>query len=329
LENLRGIAIIFVMLSHLSSFEALGRLGELAFFVVGDSTAWFVFISGYIFYYMERDRFSYPGYVLKKAKYVVVPYLFMSVLAILIGLYFSRPALHGLTPGSYVAWSLLTGGSVLVPMWFIPMILIFFMLAPVFNYLAKSRLIYLFAAIGVGLSVFSTRPIDNANPLLSFVHFLGFYLLGLAFAVGAPKIDALQSKSKIVIIVTALVVFVSTAFLFEKPRNEPYGFYDGLGVFNSLQFGKLASLVAVFFIFEMFLNEKNRVLGYVAKISFGLFFIHGFYIAMFIKISDYIAGASPPAKLLFEFFLVLVVSVMTVYVLKRVLQKGSRFAIGC
>jgi peptidoglycan/LPS O-acetylase OafA/YrhL len=329
LQNLRGVAIIFVMLSHLSSFYALGRIGELAYFFVGDSTTWFVFISGYIFYYMESDRFHYPGYVLKKVKYVVVPYLVMSVPAILIGFYLSRPALQGLAPLSYVEWSLLTGGSVIIPMWFIPMILIFFMLAPVFNHLAKSRLIYLLAAIGIGLSLFSTRPIGNANPGLSFVHFVGFYLLGIAFAVGAPNIDALKSKTRMIIIGLALAVFVAAAVLFERPGNESYGFYDGLGVLNLLQFGKLALLIAVFFLFEMFLNEKNTVLSYIAKISFGLFFIHGFYIAVFAKFSGYTNAVNPPVRLLVEIFAVVIVSVVTVFVLKRVLQRGSRFVIGC
>lgn len=115
LENFRGVAIIFVMLSHISSFQSMGAASNYLFFFLGDATAWFVFISGYLFYYLEVNKFKYFDYMQKKLKYVILPYLILSIPAILVGLYFLRNILYDLTPLNYTFWSLLTGGMVVGP----------------------------------------------------------------------------------------------------------------------------------------------------------------------------------------------------------------------
>ena len=121
-ENFRGIAIFFVMLSHLSSFSSLGPAGKYLLFTFVDATTWFVFISGYLFSHIEKNiNFKYIDYIYKKFKFVIIPYLILSIPAILVGLYFQRHTLLELNVAEYILWSLSVGGSVVGPMWFIPM----------------------------------------------------------------------------------------------------------------------------------------------------------------------------------------------------------------
>ena len=133
LENFRGIAIFFVMFSHIISIQSMGRLGGYLYYFVGDATTWFVFISGYLFYYLEVNNFKYADYLWKKLKYVILPYLILSIPVIFFWISISQNLLYGLTPLKFMLWSLLAGGIAVGPMWFIPMIALFFIFTPVFR----------------------------------------------------------------------------------------------------------------------------------------------------------------------------------------------------
>ena len=329
LENFRGVAIIFVMLSHIMSIQNMGKVGDVFYYLVGDATAWFIFISGYLFYYLEINKFNYFDYLKKKVKFVVLPYLILSFPAILFWIYSSQHVIYGLTAIKYFFWSLIAGGIAVGPMWFIPMIVIFFLLTPVFNILSKTKFIYIFVAVSLGFSLFSSRSIYNANALLSFMHFLGFYLLGMVAAKDAAALEALKTSTKVTLIFIAIFVFIIFGLLFPGIDNIPSSFFSGLGFLNYILVGKLALLVAIFLIFERFFERQNKVLGYFAKISFGLFFIHGFMGAVFQRVSRDIHYASPMLKLLCEVGVIVFVSVAVVYVLKKFLGKWSRYVIGC
>lgn len=162
---MRELAIIFVMLSHLNTWTSLGPLGKYLHFLFVDATSWFVFLSGYLFVRIEGTRFSYPAYMAKKAKFVILPYLILSTPVMLLGLYLGQNKLIGISAGAFAAWSLLVGGYVVAPMWFIPMIAIFFLLSPVFLRIARSPL-YSLWALSVSYSRCSRRA--RAHSIRSF-----------------------------------------------------------------------------------------------------------------------------------------------------------------
>lgn len=331
LENLRGLAILFVILSHITSFELLGKPGEYLAFFFSDATTWFVFIAGYLFNYIEQKKFDYRDYLGKKARFVILPYLILSILAIAAGLTFERHLVLGLTTENYVLWSLMVGGAVIVPMWFIPMIALFFLLSPLFNRLGKNRLQYPAVVIGLIASLYTARPIENLNPFLEFVHFAGFYLLGIVFSANHARIEALKERhSTTPVIVGALLLFgVSSIICLSGEYSEAPDFMEGLGKFNNIQFGKLVLLVAVFFLFDRFLNMPNRFFGWMANISFGLFFMQGFFMALFQKLAQKIWSSEPLVMLGAELTLVLGGSMVAVTVIKYILGKRSRYVIGC
>lgn len=330
IENFRGIAILFVMLSHLTSIGELPLIGKYFHFLLEDASAWFVFIAGYLFFSLEQQRFRYQDYLLKKAKFVVFPYFLLSILAIIIGFYVARDQLLQLSPVSYVFWSLLVGGSVIGPMWFMPMMFLFFLFSPVFIRLGKSKFVYLAACGGLALSFFSARSIDNLNPFFSFLHFLGFYLLGLAMSSATRSIQQIQSSKRVYLVTLfGIVLFFCAGYIFFQFSYESVGFIDDFGKLNYVQLGKFGLLVSMFFALEKFMCKHNRLFGYLAEISFGLFFIHGFYMLAFYKLTQLVSMPSVAGKVFVEFFIVIGGAMVTVWLIKFLIRKKSRYVIGC
>jgi hypothetical protein len=318
------------MLSHVGSLYQLPGVGQFASFVVVNATAWFVFIAGYLFHYIEHKRFEFFGYLLKKARYVILPYLMLSVPAIGAGLYLGRDELFGLSPLSYSLWSLVVGGSVIGPMWFIPMITLFFILSWLFYRLAKTSFIYPLTIAALVASLFSSRPIGDLNPVLSFIHFLGFYLLGICAALRSNVTDRInKGYGGWLLVFAGLLIFIAAAWLQGDDLVYSTGFEDGWGRFNLVRLGKLSLLVSVFFVFELCLKTRNKILGYLAEISFGLFFIHGFFMFVFAKLSEYAELRNLFGIFLFEFFFTVLGSMLAVFLIKSVLGKKSRYVIGC
>jgi hypothetical protein len=318
------------MLSHLSSLQQAGDVGSYLGFLLVDATSWFVFISGYLFYYIEQRRFDYRDYLVKKVKFVILPYLILSIPALLGGFYVSREQMVDLSPPMYVAWSVAVGGSVVAPMWFIPMIVIFFLVSPVFHAIAKTKLVYMLAFVGLLVSLFSCRPVSSLNPLLTFVHFLGFYALGMAAARASWLVEILRAGHwGHLLMVLGIFGFVLAIYLYDPKAVEPLGFADGWGKLNLQQLGKLSLLVTVFLFFDRYLNRKQLMFGYLAKISFGLFFLHGFFALFFSRIAQRVGFVNVFAAVMCEVIIVIGAAVITVIVAKFLLKSKSRYVVGC
>ena len=77
IDNLRGLAILLVFFTHCQSFNLFDSLfQDFAKFFVGNATAIFVFISGFLFHYLQSKNFNFKKYLKQKSKFVITPYLF-------------------------------------------------------------------------------------------------------------------------------------------------------------------------------------------------------------------------------------------------------------
>lgn len=108
IENFRGVAILFVVFSHVDSLLLAGGL-HLRFLLV-DASAFFVFIAGFLFFKLEVLSFNFYSYLKRKAQNVLSPYLFFSMVAFLIGAWFGKNEIYGLTLSKYFVWSFVVGG---------------------------------------------------------------------------------------------------------------------------------------------------------------------------------------------------------------------------
>jgi peptidoglycan/LPS O-acetylase OafA/YrhL len=331
LENLRGMSILFVVLSHISSFDSLGSVSKYIEFFFRDATTWFVFIAGYLFFYIEQRKFTYRGYLAKKAKFVLLPYLLLSVPAIAFGLVHNWHHLLNLSPQAYVLWSLTVGGWAIPPLWFIPMITLFYILSPLFLWLGNNWVKYAVVLLGIIIGLFTSRPVGNLNPLLSFSHFFGFYALGIASSASREYVENLKhSRASVWLIGLGATTFIVAAFIYGMRDNAAeLGYYAGLGELDIVQLGKLGLLIAVFFGFGRFMNVRNRFMSKLAEISFGLFFIQGFCMLVFRKVMQTVTFDSAWIQLATEVGIVFGGSVLIVLLVRHFLGQWSRYVIGC
>lgn len=333
IENLRGLAILLVFFTHCSSFSQFSPLiSEFLRFIVGNATTIFVFISGFLFHYLQsKKKFNYFNFLKQKLKFVGFPYLFFITVATTLGVIFKINESFSLSTLQFYLWSFMVGGSIVGPLWFVPMIGLYFITAPLF--LILSKLPYaIFSIITfsiVLLSLFTDRPFNQYNPFLSYIHFFGFYILGVYFSTFSQFRIKLLHNYKMVFFLT-ISVFISLEILYLYNYNINQGFFASLGKFNFIHAGKLCMTVFLFVAFERYINHKTKYLSYFSNISFGIFFVHGFMLLIFSKLMNMFGGVSDPIlSLILETIIGLGGSVLVIYIGKKILGTRSRYVLGC
>lgn len=335
MDNFRAVAILFVLISHADHVLDIGQAGYYLNFLFADATAWFVFISGYFFYLIEANRFRYGDFLLKKFKFLVLPYLFLSTIAMSIGLgMFEQNESLGLTLPSYILWALIVGGNIIGPLWFMPMIMLFFLFSPVFYYVSQHRGLVLMVLASVLISCVTFRPYNNSNPLLAMLHFMGFFWLGVVVAKYHQPIQTWMAQGwrRVSLVLLGSVIFILSAILeLTSETMMKMGFWDNIGVPNFYQIGKLGLLLVIFVLFFRYLNYRVRLLSYLASISFGLFFLHGFGLWLY----DWLAPRFPDVFIdhngtaIMQIGFIFIFSWLIILIVQTLLKEKSRYVIGC
>ena len=138
---------LFIVVLHvlLSSWSASHPIKNVLEVIVTNATLLFVFIAGFLFHYLNWSKFNWSVYLKKKLLYVVVPYVIVSIPIIIKKVYFDTQLLWWMD-GQYnelnevgkVFYLLITGRQ-FGPFWFIPMIVLFYLTAPLLLYLSRSK----------------------------------------------------------------------------------------------------------------------------------------------------------------------------------------------
>lgn len=130
-------------------------------------------------------------------------------------------------------------------------------------------------------------------------------------------------------VTVGLGIFALAMCLYDGVVPVRPAFHDSLGIQNPPQLGKLALLVVLFLLFERYFDRKNTFLAYFADNSFGLFFIHGFFMVAITRASYLYGQPNVLLNFLIELVVVIGLSLLTVALIKLVLQRRSRYVIGC
>jgi len=308
-------------------------------------TTFFVFISGFLFHHVFYQKFDYKQFIIKKTKYVLFPFIFLSTIPLWVLLL--RIWIGGFLSSSY---SLLfykellsfpifrhyaTGvsHSSFIGYWYIPFIIIVFAMSPLFLSFIKLRLKtqILIAFFLLICSIFMHRgTYHNWYSVFQNVFFFApIYMFGIIFS---EKKDVIYSKFSgkefyILIVVFALAIFEVFTGAFGNYHKAPFT-YGGI----DLMIIQKILLCLFFMIFlNRFENYKLKLLELIAVNSFGVFFIHGIIIWV-IAISK--------VKLDFSFtsnsfliyclvsILVFILSIFATLFVKRLFPKHSRFLVG-
>jgi surface polysaccharide O-acyltransferase-like enzyme len=323
IHNFRGVAILYIVAGHCVSLlawpDAQHTERALRCVLTGGSV-FFVFIAGYLFQHLSAN-FKYSSYLASKLNNVVCPYIILSLPAIV--LWTAITQRQDMWPGFYehpyivqAAIFLLTGRHI-TPYWFIPMICLFYVIAPLLVYLDRRRWVYFFLPAFIAVSLTSGR---GWHPLHNMGHFFSAYLLGMFFSRYRKETLGFASWGWPVLLGLAGVCI----------GPSYHGVYNPIN-WNFLQ--KLLLCAVWLWLLKAIDSVVGKWLAPIATASFGIFFLHPYVMALMRKTFVVLGyGDTLPSGNIAVLGLLFAVTVATcmflVYAARWILGARSRLVIG-
>ncbi|WP_374434134.1 acyltransferase family protein [Inhella sp.] len=271
LHQFRGLAILLILATHCVSFfdwDQHPLQAELARRTTANTTLLFVFIGGYLFDHLSRDRFDARDYWLKKLRFVAFPYLVISTPALGMAL---SGRLRPDFPQGFSDWPLwrqlvemLGTGVHLVPFWFIPGILLLYLVAPLIRWAFQDRRAFVVMPLLLVLSLVIDR--GTFQPWKAALHFMPIWVLGMAACRFRAQVCSWLAWSWPLFWLAAAVAML--AELAWMP-----GTHSPLSTL-----GKLMLAFALLHLVGQFKGAPAHLLELLGDVSFGLFFVHSYVI---------------------------------------------------
>tara|TARA_R110002096_G_scaffold8803_2_gene35859 strand:- start:16794 stop:17849 length:1056 start_codon:yes stop_codon:yes gene_type:complete len=341
----RALAILFIVAGHsrlmLNWAEDSFANNLLADFLANGTTL-FVFIAGYLFQALSA-RYAHKRYLRSKLRNVILPYLLISIPAVIYSALYKDPVLRfpqlAETSDAFrILWFYIKGGAHLnYPLWFIPMITLYYLCAPVFmQFVRRPRLYWLIAPFFL-ISLFLHRDaFPNLDTLQNFVYFLAAYLAGMCAAQYRDTVSAFIARNLHWLAASYLIILVLQA-LFAQ-RHGVHGTVEWFGTENgAFDWSFLQKMVLCF----LLLGISDRLQGllysptkFIADSSFGVFFVHAYFLEIAPRILRPVfpGGEAPGVGTIFGLVAVIGFaagcSMLFCYLTKRVFGDRSRPLIG-
>ncbi|PIB34634.1 hypothetical protein BFP72_04020 [Reichenbachiella sp. 5M10] len=325
LHSFRGLAILLIVASHILYADLESSSYGVLRIVFLNSTIFFAFISGYLFQHL-LGRYEYAKYLTKKAKFVILPYLLVSIPAI--GIRWaggpSYMALYhwptiGDSPFALQVVYYLGTGAHLLPLWYIPMIALYFLGAPLFKFIDERRGYGILPLLFI-LSFCLPRDPYNINEIFVMAgHFLSVYVLGMFYSRYRAVVDVYVFKH-IYSLIAVFVLFTGLSYMDWQYASQVV-FVQKI----------LCIPVLIFLLRNIRSRWIHRPLQYLADTSFGIYFIH-FYVVLGVRyLSLYYLHTEYPSTIWMwcvSFIGVMVISFLIVCIVQLVFRKYSRWLIG-
>jgi surface polysaccharide O-acyltransferase-like enzyme len=339
-HSFRAVAIVVIVAGHAVfhlDWAPGSRTEDLLLDLLDNGTVLFVFVAGFLFHHLAA-RYRYRDYLAKKMTNVLLPYLLVSIPAILITVLFvdatrDNPELVGTSQGYQAVWLLVKGGGTfLYSLWFIPMIALFYLAAPLFMQFVRHPRWYAVLVVLVPLSMFAHRS-DELDTVTIALYFLPAYIAGMAASQHRERLEILLDRHWVALTAGFLGSVVAMFLLLDHHGN-----YYGAAPFSQehhLVDWMFAQKLLLCFALLAMLRRLDLVLGdrlrYLGDISFTIFFAHGYLLFAVLFAYKQVFDALPPGNL--ATWLALSVGVVAgtagaTVLAKRTLGRRSRYLIG-
>lgn len=293
----RAIAIVMIVLGHSICWgNKEGRIYMTNTFLFKGGTFIFVFIAGFLFQYLSY-KFEYLDYLKKKFFNVVLPYFFCitpAIIAFLLTNTNQKIPLEHMNGFLKVVSSYLFGMVFNNPTWFVGMIIIFFIAAPLFLFIKKHKFLWLSALFisciasilikrpSVGNAIYHLENFSTLNIYISFfklyfssfLFFLSPYLLGMEICTFLNKYINSVKKYIKPILFALCILYIAALFVYLK--------YDSN--FIAYNLGHIL-IILLYLSFCILFEDKiqkipalDKILNTLAEYSFGIFFVHQYFI---------------------------------------------------
>ena len=337
----RGLAILLIVAGHTMQFGAKGSLARItATEIFTGGTALFIFISGFLFQHLSY-KYEFKTYMKKKWTNVIMPYLYTAIPGILFC--FLLPlkygnSFDGLNYLLQIPMMLTVGRVHNTPAWFIPMIILFFLLSKTLLYLEKKNILYKLLPVMFLITIFMPRHDVDYNSVMGlsyadkyleylnyvfmgFVHFFSMYVFGMFCSRYKEVIDKFYDKR---FLYWLLMLLTSGADIY---LSMSYGISNGT---VSKIFLTILLLAYLKHYDEWIIShiKLNKALDVIAKYSFGIFFIHWYVFFVYNVIFDmpnvlgiHCCEICTLGIVFVRFFVVSVVSMLLLYWIKNLILK--------
>ena len=292
IDYFRAVAIIFIVLGH-SMIWGHADVKHLNSQLFAGWTFAFVFIAGFLFQYLSY-KFEYKTYLKKKFTNVIMPYL-VTLTPVAFYMAFTlanqKHAFYNYSIPERLISAYLGGYVIQTPLWFVGMISLIFLIAPILIYLKKyPKLWYSVLCISWLYSMFVPRSSNSVTDdqglivmLLSMLllyiervaYFLFSYLIGMEFStIFENHSSAIKNYSTKIIY--ALIPLWMTILVVIMCNYKNLCRYQ-----TCIKFVATCIVLLLLFKFEQKIKQHSfwdKALKLIANYSFGIFFIHSYFI---------------------------------------------------
>jgi hypothetical protein len=304
-------------------------------------TSLFVFISGFLFHHIFYKKYQYHRFISGKFKNVATPYLILGVIPIFLQILYKPDAFDGyFAPmadgiwGAYVVpylkyyWT----GRFMIGYWYIPFILVTFLLSPLhiqFIQLRQKTQIILILVFSL-VSALMHRPLDNLFVFQSVLYFTAMYLLGIFCSIHRAKVyEFLQNKTWILCLLVLLFALI------ESYDGEVGSYHKApmpTGAIDWMFMQKICMCLLLMTFLAKYESWHNKIVEYSAATSFTIFFLHPLVMTscnvVINKYFGYSLYVDSWAVYILYTVLVLAVCIAIAKVVKTLIPNHSRYIIG-
>jgi hypothetical protein len=346
IHNLRGLAILFVVGVHCGGYDADWASHPALRHVIqtffdpseGNGTVLFLFIGGFLFQHLTHNQFEYKKFMEQKFLNIILPYIIISIPLIILRLNTNFESLslpkdfdkHSVT---YQFFYHLITGTHMPPFWFISAIVLFYFSAPVLHAIDNRTFYRYYFPLVLCVTLFTYRPLHNANTFLSYVHFIPVYIAGMWASYNKERILRWGWKLTTPLAVAYLtftVLDLTGNLTLSRDITFEYVISNRAMLFNIYMLKALILCFLLLIVFYQFRERKIPLLEVLGHYSFGVFFIHYILISVSRKVIESMGYTIDFNFITYVSFFVfiLMVSIISVYVVKRVCGRYSRYLIG-
>ena len=333
----RAIAILLIVASHCTGTWHTGHFVEkILKCLVEAGTILFIFISGFIFHHSSASNFKYIRLIIGKIKSLVIPYIILSVVLTISKDYIMHPMFpmgHQSVASIYTLKKALLSlliGSALPPYWYIPCIMLIFLMSPVFIKLVNMQKRYGNILIGVLFmaSLFTYRPYSD-HTIRASLYFTPVFLLGMISSkYKASVYNGLKNRIPELFLSVIALAFMQVLF-YNRTQNVTQTFaFQGIDL-QLIQ--KILMCYLFMMLFHKFENVKSPILNLLASTSFAIYFLHYAVIEVFhyyMHINHLSSWPRSPLTWMLHSVIFTTVSILIALSSKKIFRSWSRYLIG-
>ena len=336
LDKLRGLAIIFVVVQHITSpnikMVSIGNpVWWISDFFLSFSTPAvpiFIMISGALLLSQKNDS-SLFQFFSKRVKKVVIPFIAW----IFIYYFFNLYVMHDyFQPYEFIKEVIKGSNTKHLPqhLWFMPLIISLYLVTPILkkfieNATLEEKRYFLVMSIFFGVII---PMVQNFTDII--IPYQGYIFSALYFFIGYFMIslsdDWVNRKNLFLSIFVAGFIF---SFLGTYYLSISSGKYDGYW-FSAQSPGIFLISISIFMLFKRFFSQAPKTLfgklfSYLGKMSYDIYFIHQFWIYILVnglirgyRISSFFPLPHFVEYILINTLMILFFSIISIYIIRVV-----------